>query len=68
MVLPDWVDAQWFQHTFVTSYMAFIGQTIDPWDVPVKQSLEVMQKIWDATNGSEYNITTSTAIYQKVGV
>ena len=68
MVLPDWVDTQWFQHTFVTSYMAFVGQTTDPWDVPVKQSLEVMQKIWDATNGSEYNITTSTAIYQKVGV
>lgn len=47
--------------------MAFVGQTTDPWDVPVKQSLEVMQKIWDATSRNEYKITTSTAIYQKVG-
>jgi len=23
--LPDWVDAQWFHKTFVTTYMAFIS-------------------------------------------
>ena len=46
--------------------MAFVGQTSDPWDVPVKQAVKVMQKIWDATNNIEYEITTSTAIYQKV--
>lgn len=48
--------------------MAFVGQTSDPWDVPIKQSVEVMQKIWDATSGNEFEITTSTAIYHKVGV
>lgn len=47
--------------------MAFVGQTNDPWDVPTKQSVEVMQKIWDATSNYEYEIATSTAIYQKVG-
>jgi hypothetical protein len=47
--------------------MAFVGQTADPWDVPAKQSVKVMQQIWDATCGKEYEITTSTAIYQKVG-
>ena len=47
--------------------MAFVGQTADPWDVPAKHSVMVMQKIWDATSGSEYEIKTSTAIYQKVG-
>lgn len=46
--------------------MAFVGQTTDPWDVPVKQSVKVMQKIWDATSGRQYEITSSTAIYQKV--
>ena len=65
--LPDWVDAHWFRHIFVTTYMAFVGQTTDPWDVPTKQSVKVMQKIWDSTNGNEYEISTSTAIYQKVG-
>jgi hypothetical protein len=46
--------------------MAFVGQVADPWDVPVKQSVQVMQKIWDATSRYEYEITTSAAIYQKV--
>jgi hypothetical protein len=46
--------------------MAFVGQTADPWEVPVKQSVKVMQKIWDATNTHQYEITTSTAVYQKV--
>ena len=46
--------------------MAFVGQTADPWDVPVKQSVKVMQKIWDETNNYQYEITTSTAVYQKV--
>ncbi|KAH9023765.1 hypothetical protein EDB85DRAFT_1894623 [Lactarius pseudohatsudake] len=63
--LPDWTDARWFRHTFVTTYMAFVGQTADPWDVPIKQAVEVMQKIWDATNGHEYEITSSSAVCQK---
>jgi len=46
--------------------MAFVGQTVDPWDVPVKQAVQVMQKIWDATNDSEYEITASSAVFQKV--
>ena len=65
--LPDWVEAHWFRHMFVTTYMAFVGQTMNPWDVPIKQSVKVMQKIWDATNGNNYEITVSTAVYQKVG-
>ncbi|KAH9014123.1 hypothetical protein EDB84DRAFT_1443962 [Lactarius hengduanensis] len=63
--LPGWTDAQWFRRTFVTTYMAFVGQTADPWDVPIKQAVEVMQKIWDATNGHEYEITSSSAVCQK---
>jgi hypothetical protein len=46
--------------------MAFVGQTADPWDVPVKQSVLVMQKIWDATSTYEYEITASTTVYNKV--
>jgi hypothetical protein len=46
--------------------MAFIGQTADPWDVPVRQAVEVMQKIWDVTNGHEYEIVPSSAVYRKV--
>jgi hypothetical protein len=46
--------------------MAFVGQTMNPWDIPVKQSLEVMQKIWDATSSFDYVITTDTAVYHKV--
>jgi hypothetical protein len=65
--LPEWVEAHWFRHVFVTTYMAFVGQTADPWDVPIKQSIKVMQKIWNFTSGKEYEITTSSAIYQKVG-
>ena len=64
--LPRWIDSQWFRHTFVTTYMAFVGQTTNPWDVPVKQSVKVMQKIWDATSSFEYAVTTNTAVYHKV--
>jgi hypothetical protein len=46
--------------------MAFVGQTINPWDVPVKQAIAVMQKIWDATSRFEYAVTTDTAVYHKV--
>ena len=46
--------------------MAFVGQTADPWDVPVKQAVKVMQKIWDATTDKEYEITISTVVYHKV--
>jgi hypothetical protein len=64
--LPDWIDALWFRRIFVTMYMAFVGQTANPWDVPVKQAVEVMQKIWDATNGHEYKITPVSVVWQKV--
>ena len=64
--LPSWIEPQWFCHTFVTTYMAFVGQTTNSWDVPVKQSVKVMQKIWDETNSYQYEITTSTSVYQKV--
>ncbi|KAH8980733.1 hypothetical protein EDB86DRAFT_3087613 [Lactarius hatsudake] len=63
--LPAQVNNDWFRRTFVTTYMAFVGQTNDPWEVPVRQSVQVMQKIWDATGGIEYEITSKTAIYQK---
>ena len=64
--LPDWINPQWFRHTFVTTYMVFVGQTVDPWDVPAKRSVKVMQNIWDAASEHVYEITTSTAVYQKV--
>jgi hypothetical protein len=40
--LPVWVNLHWFWHTFGMTYMAFVGQTADPWDVPVKQLIQVM--------------------------
>jgi hypothetical protein len=46
--------------------MAFVGQTADPWEVPVKHSVAVLQKIWDATNANEYKITALSSIHQKV--
>jgi hypothetical protein len=46
--------------------MAFVAQTADPWDVPVKQALEVMQKIWDATCDHTYKIRATTMVYHKV--
>ena len=64
--LLNWVDAVWFCYTFVMTYMEFVGQTADPWDVPVKQAVQVMQKIWDVTSTYEYEITSSSIIYQKV--
>ena len=47
--IPKSVLMKWFRQTFVPTYMAFVGQTLDPWDITDKQALEVMQKIWDAT-------------------
>jgi hypothetical protein len=64
--LPDWIDVLWFRRTFVTTYMAFVGQTANPWDVPITQAVEVMQKIWDATNDHEYEITAASVVWQKV--
>ena len=51
--LPDWIDAQWFWYTFVTMYMAFVCQTVDSWDVPIKQAVAIMQKIWNAISHCE---------------
>jgi hypothetical protein len=64
--LPDWVNAKWFRQTFVTTYMAYVGQLMDPWDMPPKLAVKTMQKIWDVTDGKDYEITTTTAVYQKV--
>jgi hypothetical protein len=64
--LPQWIEPHWFRHNFVTTYMAFVGQTKNPWDVPVKQTILVMQKIWNATSNFEYSVTTDTAVYHKV--
>ena len=47
-------------------YITFVAQTTDPWDVPVKRAVEVMQKIWNATSLREYEITNLTPVYQKV--
>ncbi|KAI9448605.1 hypothetical protein BJY52DRAFT_1193317 [Lactarius psammicola] len=63
--LPDWIDARWFRHTFVSTYMAFVGQTANPWDVPIKQAIEVMQKIWNETNGNDYTIMP-TSMHQEL--
>ena len=46
--------------------MLFVGETNNPWEVPVKQSIAVMQKIWDATSNFEYVVTSETAVYHKV--
>ena len=64
--LLDWVDAHWFRRTFVSTYMAFVGQTANPWEVPARQSVVVMQKIWNASGGRDYEIKETTAVYQKV--
>src|SRR5690348_13776819 len=64
--LPDWVNPTWFRYTFVTTYMSFVGQTTNPWDVPVKQAVVVMQKIWDAISHQPYEITSSSVLYRKV--
>ena len=60
--LPHWIDAHWFQKIFVTTYMAFVGETINLWEVPIKQSVKVMQKIWNATSNLEYTITTELSV------
>lgn len=64
--LQTGINVQWFCHTFITTYMAFISQTMDPWDVLVKQSVLIMQKIWDATSTYEYEVTASTTVHKKV--
>jgi uncharacterized protein YukE len=64
--LLDSVEPRWFRYTFVPTYMTFVGQSTDPWEVPTKQAVEVMQKIWDTTSECKYEIAASTAIYQKV--
>jgi hypothetical protein len=46
--------------------MAFVGQTVDPWDVPVKQAIDIMQKIWNSISSEPYEITDSTPVYKKV--
>jgi hypothetical protein len=46
--------------------MAFVGQTANPWDIPSKQAVAVMQKIWDAISRKPYEITSSGVVYQKV--
>ena len=61
--LPDWIDQQWFCQTFITTYMSFIAQSVNPWDIPSMWALEVMQTIWNATNGNDYQITISTPVY-----
>jgi hypothetical protein len=64
--LPDWVNAKWFQQSFVTTYMAYVGQSMDPWDMPPKLAVKTMQTIWNATGGKDYEVTALTAVYQKV--
>jgi hypothetical protein len=64
--LPAWIDAKWFRQTFVSTYMAFVGQLMDPWDVPAMLAVEKMQVIWDVTAIQDYEITTSTHVYRKV--
>ncbi|KAN0130427.1 hypothetical protein V8E53_011828, partial [Lactarius tabidus] len=61
--LPTFITAKWFRFTFVSTYMTFVAQTADPWEVPAMQAVEVMQKIWNVTILFEYNIMTSTAVY-----
>lgn len=66
-VFPDNIDSKWMRYTFISTYISFVSQTADPWDVPTRQAIEVMQKIWDATSDYKYEITASTLVYQKVG-
>jgi hypothetical protein len=64
--LPNLVNTKWFWHTFITTHMAYVGQVREPWDVPTKLAVEAMQNIWDGASSQDYEIMTSTAIYQKV--
>ncbi|KAH9022634.1 hypothetical protein EDB85DRAFT_1895159 [Lactarius pseudohatsudake] len=63
--LPTWLDSKWFRQTYITTYMAYVSQATDPWDVPTKLAVETMQRIWDGSGGRNYKITASTAVYQK---
>jgi hypothetical protein len=64
--LPNFVSLKWYQNTFLSTYIAFVSQTPDPWRVPVKKAVDAMQKIWDATSPFEYKIARFTPVYQKV--
>lgn len=64
--IPDFVTMKWFRQTFVSTYMAFVGQVENPWEMPTKLALEVMQKIWNATCAFEYQITKETEVYHRV--
>lgn len=48
--------------------MAYVGQTADPWQMPVRRAVRVMQNIWDASGAYEYKVTRNTFVYQKVCV
>ncbi|KAH8980169.1 hypothetical protein EDB86DRAFT_3088138 [Lactarius hatsudake] len=48
--LLAWLDGKWLHQT---------------WDVPTKLAVETMQRIWDGSGGRDYEITASTAVYQK---
>jgi hypothetical protein len=64
--LPNYIEPKWFRYTFVSTYIAFVSQTLDPWHVPVQKAVDAMQKIWDATSPFEFKIARSTPVYRKV--
>lgn len=65
--LPVWLDAKWFRRTFVTTYMAYVGELTNPWEVSATQAVDAMQRIWDGTSGKAgYKITKTTAVYGRV--
>jgi hypothetical protein len=38
--LPDYVNAKWFRKTFIPTYMAYVNQVMNPWEVPAKLAVE----------------------------
>jgi hypothetical protein len=67
--LPAGVDHKVFRRSFVSSLIQFWARQKNPWAVPSKLAVTVMQNAWDICfDDVPYEITTTSVVYRLVSI
>ena len=65
--LPAGTDVGKWCHSLISTYIQVVSSSANPWDIPPKYAIEVLQKLWDIFFPDIPQIVTMTSpIYKKV--
>ena len=64
--LPARTNVGKWHHSLISTYIRIVSSSANPWDIPPKYSIEILQKLWDTFFPNIPQVVTVTSpIYKK---